>query len=499
MKKKSLLENYIYNSLFQVFRIISPVITIPYISRVLESDGIGAFAYTNSIVTIFILCGALGINLYGSRLIAYSRDDFDKRSRIFWELFFLNLFTSIVALIFYFIFIQFCSEALKQLYYIQILIFLTSIFEISWYFTGQEDFKKISIRLFLTRFLGIIAVFIFVNTKNDLPLYTFIISFSGILGNLFLWFQLKNEIKFKLPGVKNLFKHFIPSFNMFMPLFATFVFGMIDKIMVGKIAGLSEAGVYEMGDRLIKVILPLAVSLAAVMMPRMTNSIANKEYEKVNFYITKSLSAVSYLSIPICIGVIAVSKEFIPWFLGDDFTGTYLIMNILAFAIILNAWNSVTNTQVLIPYGKEKICALIIFIGLIIKIFINLLIIPEYKAVGAGISTIIAEVFITILFFCFAAPYMKLKNFYREFFIELAKFSIAAMLFYLPVRIIGSLMGVSCLTTAIQVLAGMFIYFAVIILLKSSTHKFVIDKAINLFFKKINPAKLRDEVLIDEK
>ena len=447
MKKRNLLENYIYNTLFQVFRVISPVITIPYISRILDSDGIGAFAYTNSIANIFAMFGILGINLYGSRLIAYNRDDINKRSKLFWELFFLSLLTNLIVFVFYFAFIQFSPENLKQLYYIQIFIFLTNMLEISWYFVGQEDFKKTSLRLFLTRSLGIIAIFLFVKTKNDLLLYTFIISISGLLGCFFLWTQMKNEVKFVLPKLKNTFNHLIPTFNMFIPLIAGYVFTMIDKIMVGNIAGLSEAGIYEMGDRLIKVILPLALSLAPVMMPRMANSITNKDYEKINFYITKSFSALSYLAVPICIGIVAISKEFIPWFLGENFTGSYVILNILAFTIILNAWKSVASTQILIPYKKEKTCALIIFIGLIVKVILNLLIIPHYQGLGAAISTVIAEIFITVLFLYFAASYVNLKGFYKEFLVELIKFFTAATAFYIPVRIIGSVMGVNYFTT----------------------------------------------------
>lgn len=484
MTNKSLLENYIYSALFQVFRVISPVITIPYITRVLDSDGIGAFAYTNSIVNIFVMCGVLGINAYGGRIIAYNRDNFDKKSVLFWELFFLNLITNLIAFVIFIVFVQFSPEELKLLFYIQIFIFLTSIFETAWFFRGIEEFKVISARLFMTRLLGIIAIFAFVKTENDLPLYTFIISISGFIGCIFLWAQIKKEIKFVLPKIKNIFSHFVPTLNMFLPLIGAYLFVTIDKIMVGSMVGLEEAGIYEMGDRLIKVILPLIVSFTFVMSPRISNSIANKEFDKIDFYTQRSFTAISYLSIPICLGIMAISKEFTPWFMGENFSSSYLIMNILACTLILTAWRGIAGTQILIPFEKEKICALITLIGIIVKVAINFMVIPVYKGAGAAVSTVVAELLITIISIYVASSFVNLKGFYKEFLIEFSKFLVAGVVFYIPVRIVGFFMGAGVITTIVQVSIGVVLYLSLLAVLKSDTQKFVLDRFFKLIFKR---------------
>jgi len=492
MARPVLFENYIYNFLFQIFRIISPVITIPYITRVLDSEGIGAFTYTNSIANIFTLIGMLGINIYGSKVIAYHRDNFEKRSELFWELFILTLLTNLIALGFYLVFVQFSEENFRQLYYIQASIFFVSMCEIAWFFLGLEDFKKTSIRLFLSRVIGILAIFIFVKTREDLSVYTFIISFHSIIGCIFLWPYMKGKVKFLIPKFKNIFSHFVPNFIMFIPLFAVLVFSVVDKIMIGNISGIEETGIYEMADKLIKIAIPLAISLSAVMLPRVVNSIANKDYEKINFYMDKSFAALSYLAIPVTLGIIAIADEFIPWFMGEAFQGSSVIVCVLSFTIILNAWKSIANVQILIPFGRELMCAGLTFAGLIIKILLNLIFIPLYDGLGAAVSTLITEIVLTGLFIHFALKYINIKSSYRVLFVELVKFTVAGLCMFLPVKLIGIAMGIGVITTFVQAVAGMLIYLVMVVVLKSSTHTFVFERVKASVFKNKEKVVLND-------
>ncbi|MHB8131766.1 MAG: oligosaccharide flippase family protein, partial [Mobilitalea sp.] len=162
------IKNYLYNVSYQIVSIVIPIITTPYISRVLKVDGVGQYSVSAAIINYFILFGMLGIASYGSREIAYVRDDVNKISKTFWEINLLRFITMGIALVVYAIFILvFLSDNLKLLYLVQIFTLFASLFDISWYFIGLEDFKKTSIRNIIVKLFSVIFIFILVKSKSD--------------------------------------------------------------------------------------------------------------------------------------------------------------------------------------------------------------------------------------------------------------------------------------------------------------------------------------------
>ena len=162
--KNSLAKNYIFNLIYQLLTVITPIITTPYVSRILGASNIGIYGYTFSIVTYFVLFGSLGIAMYGQREIAYAQNDKDKQTKVFWELVLIRIFTNIIALgIFYFFF---CRNGEYSEYY-TILIFelIANAVDVSWYFMGIEDFGKPVIRNIIVKLLGLVCIFIFVKEK----------------------------------------------------------------------------------------------------------------------------------------------------------------------------------------------------------------------------------------------------------------------------------------------------------------------------------------------
>ena len=184
--KKSIKKNYIYNLLYQVLAIIIPIITIPYVSRVLGARNIGIYGYTLSISAYFILFGSLGVALYGQREIAYVQNDKKKYSKKFWEIFLLKLLTMTIAtIIFYFAFVKFSNN--YNIYFkILLLELIGTALDISWFFQGLEEFGKTVSRNLIVKIASLICIFLFVKTKNDLYIYFIIYALSIILGNLSL-------------------------------------------------------------------------------------------------------------------------------------------------------------------------------------------------------------------------------------------------------------------------------------------------------------------------
>lgn len=178
---KILMKNYLYNVSYRVLLIITPLITTPYVSRVLGVEGIGVFSYTNSVVTYFTLFGVLGMNMYGQREIVYVRDQKQERSKLFWELTSLRFITCAMSLIVYLILMSY--ENYRYAAYIWSISILANLIDISWFFYGMEKFREITIKNVIIKLLGVVAIFVFVRKSTDLLWYIFISAGTLLVGN----------------------------------------------------------------------------------------------------------------------------------------------------------------------------------------------------------------------------------------------------------------------------------------------------------------------------
>ena len=251
MAKKTIIKNYIYNLIYQILVLILPLITTPYISRVLGAENIGIYSYTISIVTYFILFGSLGVALYGRRQIAYEQEKGKKYSKTFWEIFLLRIITMLIStIIFYCIFVN--GEKYQLYYKILLLELLANCFDISWFFQGLEEFKKTVTRNVIIKLISVICIFTFIKTHEDLPMYFVIYVLSTLIGNISLWFYLPKFLKKVRLKQLNLVKHIKPTIGLFIPQIAIQVYTVLDKTMIGFIiSDKSEVGFYEQSQKIL--------------------------------------------------------------------------------------------------------------------------------------------------------------------------------------------------------------------------------------------------------
>lgn len=318
MEKDSLKKNYVYNLIYQLLIIILPLITTPYLSRVLGADGVGIYSYTLSITTYFVLFGSLGVAMYGQREIAYIRDEEEKKTQTFWEILFLRFITMLISLIL-FVFIFANGKSDYNLYYkILIIEIIANSLDISWFFQGLEEFKKTITRNIIVKIIGVICIFLFIKQAEHLWLYILIYVLSNLLGNLSLWPYLPKhltKIRFKNLNIK---KHIIPTITLFIPQIAMQVYLVLDKTMLGNILGdMSEVGNYEQSQKIIKTALTVVTALGTVVAPRIANVISNNNNKEVESYLENSFRFVWLLGFPIMMGLIAISRTLVPWFLGE--------------------------------------------------------------------------------------------------------------------------------------------------------------------------------------
>ena len=240
------------------------------------AENVGIYGYTLSIVTYFVLFGALGISMYAQREIAYVQSDIKERSKIFFEIIIFRFITMFVSILLYYIFFV-NGNNYQHYYFILIMELVSTCFDISWFFQGLEEFKKTVIRNIIVKLISFICILVFVKTKNDLSIYILIYVLSNFIGNISLWIYLPKYIEKIKINELNIFKHLKPTLWLFIPQIAMQIYTVLDKTMIGTIIeDKSEVGYYEQAQKIVKLCLTLVTSLGIVMVPRMANTFASR-------------------------------------------------------------------------------------------------------------------------------------------------------------------------------------------------------------------------------
>lgn len=471
-KNKSIAKNYIYNLMYQILVTIVPLITTPYLSRVLGAEKIGIYSYTLSITTYFVLLGSLGVSSYGQREIAYVRDDVIKRSKTFCEILIMKTCTlAISMIIFYF---TFASYGEYSVYYkILLLEILGNIFDISWFFQGQEEFKKTVMRNTIVKLISVVCIFLFVKTQDDLYKYFFIYVLSTLLGNLSLWVYLPKYVKrIKLKELKIL-RHLKPAISLFIPQIAVQIYTVLDKTMIGAIVeDKSEVGYYEQAQKIVKLMVTISTALGTVMVPRMANTYATGNKTKLKEYMKSSFSFVLLIAFPLMFGIVSVVSKFVPIFYGEGYDKVIILIAVISPIILAIGLSNVTGTQYLVPTNQQKKYTISVAAGAIINFVLNFFLIRVGKSIGASIATVIAEFSVTGIQFYLLRDQLNVKD-----VIKIAKnYFIASVVMFIVSCGIGMLISNSIISIVTQVIFGAITYFVVLIILKDEFVMMGIDK-----------------------
>lgn len=474
--KKSITKNYIYNLIYQILIIILPLITTPYLSRVLGATGIGIYSYTLSIVTYFVLFGSLGMAMYGQREIAYVQENKEKRSKVFWEIFLLKIVTlSISMVIFYF---TYATRGEYQIYYkIFIWEIVANCIDISWFFQGMEEFKKTVIRNIFIKIISLVLIFTIVKTSSDLSKYIFIYVFSNILANFSLWFYLPKYIKKMKLKELNFKKHLKQSISLFIPQVAVQIYTVLDRTMLGNmITDINEVGYYEQAQKIVKMSLAVVTALGTVMSPRIANTYINNDKEKLDDYIKRSFNFVWLLGIPIMFGLMGIARNFVPWFFGTGFEKVELLMILCSPIILAIGLNNVSGVQYLIQVKKQNIFTITVIIGAVVNLVLNFLLIPIVKSAGAVIASVLAETIILIaqLIYTHTRNEIKIESAFKGSL----KYIISGVIMGILVYAIGLVLEPKMISTMIQILIGASAYFILLFVLKDKFLMQMINKGL---------------------
>ena len=459
--RRSIKENYIYNLMYQILIMIIPLITTPYLSRVLLAENIGIFSYTNSIVTYFILFGSLGISTYAKREIAYLQNDIEKRSKFFWEAIIIRSITLLMAGIIYCICFTINGE--YTFYYrILLLEFLSNMIDISWFFQGMENFKKVVIRNTFLKILFTVLVFMLIKKPSDLWLYIFIYVLSTFLGNVTFWIKIQKYIV-RVKEKLELRKHIKPAIVLLIPQIAIQVYTMLDKVMLGSIiSDKSEVGYYEQSSKIVRLALTVVTTLGTVMSVRIANIFASGNNEEIREKIYKSFKFVFLLGIPIMFGLIGISDNFVPWFYGDGYEKVKVLIKVFSPIVIFVGCSNVIGTQYLISTKKQNEYTIAVIASAIVNVVLNIILIPRYLSVGAAISSVIAEMTGMLIQVLFVKNKFDLKRIF-----ELSKkYLIASICMFIVMAIMEKYLESSIINTVLIILIAIVVYAIMLILMK---------------------------------
>ncbi len=466
MSQSKVIKNYLYNTAYQLLVLLAPLITTPYVSRVLGATGIGIYSYAQSIATYFVLIGAVGTALYGQREIAYAQDK-ESRTKVFWEITLFRFISVAVCTAVYLAAFGF-GRQYSDVYRILTIEVVATAFDISWFFMGIENFRLTVIRNSIIKFVGIVLVFVFVKGAGDVGIYTACLTVPILIGNISLWISLPKYLSKTKIRARGIVRHIKPTLVLFVPQLATEIYVVLDKTMLGALSSnINEVGYYTQASKIVKIVLMLVTSLGTVMLPAMSAAFAKGEKEVIKSSIRKAFRFVFMLGFALLFGLCGIAKNFVPLFFGAGYDKVVYLMMGISPILIFIAMSNVMGKQYLLPTHQEKAYTSSVVTGAAVNFVLNALLIPKFDAAGATIATVIAEFSVTAV----QAWWVHKQIHIWKCIAPGVKYLILGAVMGTIVYGTGELLGGGFVAVVIQILVGVVVYALELIITKDAMLK----------------------------
>ena len=405
-KTKSLKLNFIMNAILTLSQFIFPIITFPYVSRILLPDGTGKVSFATSVVSYFAMFAQLGIPTYGIRACAKIRDDKEKLTRTVQELFIINIAMSIIAYVAMFIAIIVVSRLQqdKALFLIVSLTILFNAIGMEWLYKALEQYTYITVRSIIFKFIALIAMFVLIHQKSDYVLYGGISILASSASNVFNFFHVHKYISLKPVGNYNFKKHFKAIAVFFAMSCATTVYTHLDTVMLGFMTSDMEVGYYNAAVKIKTILVSIVTSLGVVLLPRASYYVEHNMIDEFYRITKKAINFVFLIATPMMVYFIMFAKEGIFFLSGSAYVGSIIPMQIIMPTLLMIGLTNIMGIQMLVPLGRERTVLYSEIAGVIVDIIMNAILIPKYASAGAAIGTLAAEAIVLIV------QYIALRN-----------------------------------------------------------------------------------------
>ena len=450
-------KNAAYNVAYRMFSAFLPLVTAPYLSRTVGTDGVGLYSLAWSVSYVFCLIGMLGLNDYGVRTIAQARDDREKLDHTFSAILQMQWLVAGVTLIAWFGYVFLVAGEEKTIALHLTMMSVSCLCSLDWCLMGLDIFKPIALRNTFVKLAAAACVFIFVKEKADLWIYGFVWSLATLLGNLMSAASLRGKVKYRPVPMRESLKHLGPCAVLFISVLAVNVYRTMDKVMVSTIAGVGENGLYENAEKIIYCLSGFISAIGTVMMPKVAHMWKQGATEKISRHIDRSMELILCMVSAMAFGVAAVADRFAPLFYGEDFRYSGVLMAPLAFTLIMIGFANVIRTQVVLPQKRDHIFVKSVCCGAVVNLIANACLIPSMKSMGAVVGTLLAEMTVPVVQFWILRKELPYRQYMKYFFI----YAVFGAVMLGCVRLEGLLLTQETwLTLAIQAVTGAAVYAA---------------------------------------
>ncbi len=397
-ENKSVKMNMVMNALLTISGFIFPLITFPYVSRILLPEGTGKVGLATSVIMYFSMFARLGVPMYGVRACAKVRDDKTELSRTVHELLFINFFMVLIVYILFVFSICFVPKLRSEstLYIIMGITILLDSLGVEWLYKGLEKYTYITVRSLIFKTISFVALFIMVRTQSDYVIYGGLTVFAASASNILNFINLRKYIYIKSVGKYNWKRHIKMVLVFFSMSVATNIYANLDTVMLGFIKDDVAVGYYNAAVKIKNILLGLVTSASVVLLPR-TSYYADKGMMNEFFRVLKkTMHFVCLAGLSFSIYFIIFAKEGILFLSGKEYMGAIMPMMVIMPTLLLIGISHITGIEMMVPLGREKQVLYSEIVGAVVDLILNALLIPRYAATGAAIGTLVAEVSVLV-------------------------------------------------------------------------------------------------------
>lgn len=408
-KEKSLKKNFCMNAILTMSQFIFPLITFPYVSRILLAEGTGKVSFATSIISYFAMFAQLGIPTYGIRACAQVRNDKKKLSKTAQEIFIINIIMSILAYIVFFI--ALCNvPRLKDEKTLLIIVSATIFFNaigMEWLYKALEQYTYITIRSVIFKFIALIAMFLLIHQQSDYIIYGAISIFASSASNIFNFFNVHKYISLRPVGEYN-FKQHLKAVSVFFALScAATIYVNLDTVMLGFMKTNVDVGYYNAAVKIKTILVSIVTSLGTVLLPRASYYVEHGLKEDFYRITKKAINFVFLVATPLMLYFMFFAKEGIFFLSANTYGGAIVPMQIIMPTLFFIGLTNIMGMQILVPLGKENIVLYSEIVGAVVDLAINYILIPKYASAGAAIGTLVAEIAVWIVQYIYLRKQIK--------------------------------------------------------------------------------------------
>jgi O-antigen/teichoic acid export membrane protein len=468
----SVKNSVFYNVLLAISQVFFPLITFPYLARTLGPEHVGVLNFAESIAKYFVMLAALGIPIYGIREIAKVQNELKARTKIFAEIFTINLICTL-GLSFLFLGAVFFIPQLnneKVLFYWTIAYFFFQVFYLEWFFNGMNQFKFIAIRQFVIRFFFIIFVFVLIKSQFDYVNYMRMQFGLSVLLAIINFNNLSKHISLNKETFSNLDlrKHIKPLLYIFLTIFSISIYFSLDTILLGFLANNESVGYYSTALKLNKLIIAVFGAVTVAIFPSLINLYHSQQIEKFRELIRQVFFVLVSLSIPAIVIFISCAKEIVHVLFSQNFDRSILPLQITAPLILIVSLSSIFGFQVLSALAKDRQILYSAIIGMSVSIVLSILLVPSLMEVGEAITILVTELSVSVSFIYFTKKYFKVGGLTNMFLKQL----VGALPYIVFVIIFKSIIADSIIVlTSISIISLIWFCIYHLFILKNSYFK----------------------------